>query len=547
MGKKQRDCVGCGAPVGIIGREHCCRCERDIREAAAKAECPGCGKQRVLQEESGRCIQCSRSCRECGHPVRRREDTLCRYCRRKARQAAAQLPCPRCGRPGYLREATGWCGPCSRPRQLKDPPRKCTQCGQVKQHEAMGMCSACWQSRPDRPFVAGAGLAARLASPPDWLDGFTAHLAGAYSPSVACQLITALGRLLEEDRQPAHPQALLERARWQGRSMGPLARSLETFFTEHGLALPTDHAGQLAAGRRQRRVDAVPGPLRSAVDGFASFMLASRERARRAGTKPRSDHTTETALATIRDLALFLAGERGKQDWALADAHDIEAFLAVLPRGRKRRLTVLRQVFRFARSRKIILADPTRGLTAREPRGFTGQTLLLDKQRELFRRWTTGGDAHPHEALLGILALLHGASSDEVRHLRINEIDDTARTARLGCRPMPVPLDPASWQVLQRCLDHRETQRTANPHVIVTKGTKAGRSPASTAYISHVLDGCGVPPRALRCTRLADLVNTMDPKLVAAAFGMKPESVMFYLADYVDGSRLPSQQKAEDG
>ena len=212
--------------------------------------------------------------------------------------------------------------------------------------------------------------------------------------------------------------------------MGPLARSLETFFTEHGLALPTDHVEQLAAGRRQRRIDAVPGPLRPAVDGFASFMLASRERARRAGTRPRSDHTIETALATMRDLALFLAGERGKQDWALADVHDIEAFLATLPRARKRRLTVLRQFFRFARSRKIILADPTRDLTAREPRGFTGQTLLLDKQRELFRRWTTGRDAHPHEALLGILALLHGASSDEVRHLRVSDIDQTAQTAR---------------------------------------------------------------------------------------------------------------------
>ncbi len=91
----------------------------------------------------------------------------------------------------------------------------------------------------------------------------------------------------------------------------------------------------------------------------------------------------------MRDLALFLADERGKQDWALADVHDIEAFLATLPRARKRRLTVLRQFFRFARSRKIILADPTRGLTAREPRGFTGQTLRLDQQRELFRRWTT--------------------------------------------------------------------------------------------------------------------------------------------------------------
>jgi site-specific recombinase XerD len=402
------------------------------------------------------------------------------------------------------------------------------------------MCSACFQRRPDRAFVAGAGLTARLPGPPDWLDEFIAHLAGAYSSARACQLITALGRLLDEDGQPAHPQALIERARWPGRSIGPLARSLETFFTEHGLALATDHAEQLAAGRRQRRIGAVPGSLRSAVDGFAAFMLASRDRARRAGTRPRSDHTVEAALATMRDLALFLAGERGKRDWALADVHDIEAFLATLPRGRKRRLTVLRQFFRFARSSKVILADPTRGLAAREPRGFTGQTLLLDKQRELFRRWTTGRDAHPHEALLGILALLHGASSDEVRHLRVSDIDQAARTAELGSRPHPVPLDPASWQVLQRCLAHRETQRTANPYVIVTKGTKAGRSPASTAYISHVLDDCGVPPRELRCTRLADLVNTIDPKLVAAAFGMKPESVMFYLADHVDPLRLPS-------
>jgi integrase len=544
MGKKQRDCADCGAPVGIIGREHCCRCERDIREAAAKAECPGCGKQRILQDETGRCILCSRSCTRCGHPVRRKEDALCRDCRRKARQAAAQRTCPRCGRPGYLREPTGWCGPCSRPRQQKDPPRECAQCGQVRRHAGLGMCSACFQRRPDRAFVAGAGLAARLARPPDWLDGFIAHLAGAYSPARACQLITTLGRLLDEDGQPAHPQALIERARWPGRSIGPLARSLETFFTEHGLALPTDHADQLAAARRQRRVDAVPGPLRPAVAGFADSMLAARQRARRAGTRPRSDHTIETALATIRDLALFLDAGQGKRDWALADVHDVEAFLGTLPRARKRRLTVLRQFFRFARSRKIILADPARDLGAREPRGFTGRTLRLDEQRELFRRWATGCGAHPHEALLGILALLHGASGDEVRHLRVDDIDETAGTARLGSRPLPVPLDPASWQVLLRCLAHRESQRTANPHVIVTKVTKAGRSPASTAYVTHLLDDCGVPPRSVRCTRLADLVNTIDPKLVAAALGMKPESVMYYLADHVDEARLESAKGA---
>jgi integrase len=201
---------------------------------------------------------------------------------------------------------------------------------------------------------------------------------------------------------------------------------------------------------------------------------------------------------------------------------DIEAFLATVPKSRKRRLTVLRQFFRFARAQKIILADPARGLAAIAPRGFTGQTIALDQQRALFRRWTIDTDAHPHE----------------VRRLQASDADADARTIRLGKRPHPVPLDPASWQVLQRCLAQRGSQHTRNPHVIVTKGTKAGRSPASAAYMSHVLDPCGVPPRMLRCTRLADLINTMDPKLVAAAFGMNPEGVMIYLADRVDDSRL---------
>ncbi len=352
-------------------------------------------------------------------------------------------------------------------------------------------------------------------------------------------MITELGRLLG-DGHPDHPQHLLERARRPGRSMGSLARALEDYFTEQGLALPTDQAERLAAGRRQRRIDAVPAPLRPAVARFCEHMLTARQRARRAGTRPRSDHTIETALATARDLARFLAGRRGKQDWALTDVHDIEAFLATLPRARKRRLTVLRQFFRFARARKIILADPARDLTAAAPRGFTGQTLALDWQQALFRRWTTSPEAHPHEALLGILALLHGASSSEVRHLRTGHVEAGDRTVRLGKRPHPVPLDPASWQVLQRCLAHREAQRTGNPHVMVTKGTKAGQAPASAAYLSHLLDGCGVPPRTLRCTRLASLVSTTDPKVVAAAFGMNAEGIMFYLADYVDQARLPA-------
>ena len=540
MGKRQSDCVACGAPVGIIGRELCCRCVQKQRERDAKQSCPGCGRDRALVSASGRCVLCSRQCVECGHPVRRADATLCKTCRRRADLLARQQRCPRCGKPGYLRAETGWCGSCSRPGPPKDPPRICAVCGELRRHEGRGMCSRCWQRHPQRPFVQGEHLAARLEDPPAWLDDFIVHVAEVFSPARACNVLKALGRLLT-DQHSNHPQALLDRAPRAGRSLGPLARSLEVFFTERGLAMPTDHAEQLAAGRRERRIDAVPASLRLAVASFAESLLTARARARRAGTLPRSDRTIEVALATLRDLALFLDHERGKQDWSTVEVGDIEEFLNLQPNNRPRRLTVLRQFFRFARTHRLVLVDPTRGLERNQSKGFRGRTLTIDQQRLLFRRWTTDPTVHPHEALVGILALLHGASGQELRLMRCDAIDQQEHAIRLDGRPHPVPLDPASWAVLMRCLAHRQSQHTRNPHVIVTKVTKTGRQPASTAYLTHVLDACDLAPRTVRSTRLVDLVNTMDPKLVAVAFGMDPEAAMIYLADHVDPTRLPNR------
>jgi len=64
--------------------------------------------------------------------------------------------------------------------------------------------------------------------------------------------------------------------------------------------------------------------------------------------------------------------------------------------------------------------------------------------------------------------------------------------------------------------------------------------------VSHVLDACGFPPRMIRCTRLLDLVNTMDPKVVAAAFGRDPEATMIYLSDRVDETRLSGWETTKD-
>ena len=172
---------------------------------------------------------------------------------------------------------------------------------------------------------------------------------------------------------------------------------------------------------------------------------------------------------------------------------------------------MLRQFFRFARTQKIVLTDPTRGLSARQPAGFTGQTVLLERQRELFRRWTAGRTPTRTRPCSGSSPWSTEPPASRSAACAWTTSTTVPGPSELGKRPRPVPLDPASWDVLQRCLTHRDAQATGNPHVMVTRGTRARRSPASVAYVSHVLDPCGVPPRMLRSTRLIDLVNTMDP------------------------------------
>ena len=349
-------------------------------------------------------------------------------------------------------------------------------------------------------------------------------------------MLTRLGKQLADDHRQ-HAQALLESIA----ADVPLARALEDFLTAHKLALPPDRDERRAAARRRSRIDAVPEPLRPAVAGFAEHLVAGRDRARRAGTHPRMHATLEARLTTVRDFARFLTARRGKTDWATVDIGDVEAFLHAHPGRRASHLTGLRQFCRHALRRRLILIDPTAAVQAPQRMAFRGPTLPADRQRELFRRWSTDPGVHPHEAFVGLAALLHGATTQDLRQLTDTDIDLNTHRIRLGRRPQPTPLDPWTWTATQRCLDHRKTLGSNNSHLLVTMQTKATRAPASDSYIKHTLRAAGIQPRILRSTRLVDLVGTVDPMLVAAAaYGMRHEAVITYLADHVDTARLPN-------
>lgn len=534
------DCARCGAGVGFKNQTLCHRCRAADDESHLRAACPSCGEFLRLQQATGRCVRCSRTCVDCGHVLRFKDSVRCQTCRRQADVVAAKSLCPRCGRAGFIRTETGWCGSCSRRPAPPLAVRPCWECGALARKKGEGLCHRCWTRNPTRPITQAENLFLALDDPPEWLIGFAAFATERHCVHRACVMVTAVGRLLI-DGHSAQPQALLERARHPGRSAGALARTLEEFFVDQRLAFGLDQEARLASGRRQRRVAATPEALRPPVAAFAEHLVGSRERARRAGTRPRADTTIEQTLAAIRDLARFLATERAKHDWSAVAVDDLEAFLGQHPANRRRQLQSSRQFFRWARKNKIVLVDPTRGIPGVARRGFTGRTLTLAEQRRLFRRWSDP-DVDPHEALIGMLALLHAASNIEIRHLQVVDYDQVAATLRIGRRTMPVPVDPVTLTALERCLAQRAALGTTNPHIIVTKITKTRITPASPAYLCHALDAAGVTPHPLRSTRIVDLVIALDPKVVSEALGMKAEGLVDYLADHVDAGRLPDPQ-----
>jgi hypothetical protein len=101
-----------------------------------------------------------------------------------------------------------------------------------------------------------------------------------------------------------------------------------------------------------------------------------------------------------------------------------------------------------------------------------------------------------------------------------------------------VPLDPTTWAALERCLSYRRDRGTQNPHLLITYHTASRNTPPSPTYIHKLLKPAGVSVQALRCTRLAGLTISIDPKLVSEVFGLAPHSLLHYLADTVDASRL---------
>jgi hypothetical protein len=362
-------------------------------------------------------------------------------------------------------------------------------CGELRVHHCFGRCYRCQATNPAYPIGYAARLAARLQRegqpPPAWLAGFAEHLAARRSPTAAAELLRRSAACCA----PGSSSAILAAASTRGIGGGPLARALESFFCDAHLLAPGTHAAQVARAKQARRVGEVPAVFRPLVASFHATHH-TRDRAASAGTRPRADRTLELNLAAVRDLARFLATHRAAiTGWEQVATADVEAYLATLsPATRARRLACLRGFFRFTRSARAILADPTKHLAATASFPFRGQVLDTAHQRALYRRWTAGADRlHPHQPAVGLLMLLHGASVAELRRLRLDDVDLAAGRLRFAGRPHPTPLDPATSDAISRCLGHLVDRRNTNRYLLVNKCSLTAHGPVATGYLQRLL------------------------------------------------------------
>ena len=493
MGKRQRDCVGCGAPVG----HHRPGVLLSLHAPDARARRQGSRARTAAGPRAGRRDRPVRAVLAALHrvrsPVRRPgchvvpdlppQSRPPRASSGRARAAASPAICAR-------RPAGAVMFPAAAHRRIR--PRICAVCGQLRRHAGLRHVLAMLAAPPGSAVCRAAST-----WPPAWpnrrtgLRDFVAHLAARllprpglhddHRPGPAARATSIPTTRRQCSNAPAAPAARW--ARWPGRwrTSSPSAA---------WRCRPT-----MPSGSPPGDVNAASTPSPNRCDRpwrpSPISLLTARARARRAGTRPRSDHTIEQRWRPCETSLSFLERRTGQN--GLGDRRCRTTSKRSLPRSpshRQRRLTVLRQFFRFARTRRLVLVDPTTGLARQAPKVFAARTLTLDQQRPVStldhrsgRPPSRGAGRHPRAAAWRLQP--RGPAAALPRHR------PAGRTIRLGDRPHPVPLDPASWAVLQRCLAHRKSGAPSNPHVIVTSGTKAGREPASTAYLGHVLDACG--------------------------------------------------------
>lgn len=278
------------------------------------------------------------------------------------------------------------------------------------------------------------------------------------------------------------------------------------------------------------RVPAFEAWLERKLDGMAPGISGDVEtwiRVLRSGgprTSARSPQTIFSYLNDIRPILLTWSGDNDHLREITRD--DVLTAVNVLHGSRRHfTLSVLRSLFGHCKKSGTIFRNPT----FRVHHSGNDSGVILPLQPEDISAAIDAMTTPAHRLAL-ILAAVHAARTQDIRHLQLDDIDLGNR--RLALSGTARPLDDLTHQAVLEWLKFRQTSwpNTANPHALINRLTAVKTSAVSRVWLTKPFWGLEATLERLHVDRQLEesLVHGPDPLHLAAMFGIHENTAIRY-------------------
>ncbi|WP_327248912.1 hypothetical protein [Streptomyces sp. NBC_01320] len=334
-----------------------------------------------------------------------------------------------------------------------------------------------------------------------------------WSPSLIRCAMDGLTAVLE-DRPPGKPIKLTEvRTRIPRHASSHRVAEVLT-----DLDLLEDDSALAIRSWIDDRTAALPAGFASDVRAWLLVLLDGDSRA-----KPRSHTCLYVHFGCVRPLLENWAATRGH----LREITATDVTVALSPlRGWQRRNTIaaLRSLFRFAKKRGLIFANPTVRLKSEDIQ----RNLLPMTETEVLAVQRVA--ITPAQRMIVALAAVHAARATAIRHLTLDDLDLPNR--RITIAGHAQRLGELPHQTLLAWLAQRGITwpKTPNRHVLINAKTALGTGPVSAEYLKRHLLRQGVHLERIRGDRVLHEALTVgsDPLHLALVFNLSHTTASRY-------------------
>jgi len=285
-----------------------------------------------------------------------------------------------------------------------------------------------------------------------------------------------------------------------------------------GLGMLEDDTVPAVRSWISRRTGELPPGFATAVRDWLLVLLDGDARSR-----PRSATTIYVYFSAVQPLIGRWSADRGHLREVTAE--DIRGGLDKL-RGHQLHTTIsaVRSLFRFARKRGLIFANPAQRLKA----GVPEPSLLPMTEEEI--RAVEQAITLPGQRLIIALAAVHAARWEAIRALTLDDLDLPSR--RITIAGHSQRLGDLSHRALLAWLGHRRATwpHTPNRHVLISERTALGGEPVTRGYVNFHLKRRSVSVERIRRDRILHeaLTGRADPLHLALMFGLSHTTASKY-------------------